>query len=107
MRLLKQTFLRNHPLNKINMRGLPDDETVLGFYEQKVLEAVPKEAYNPLNVPKGEIRAIEELDDFGQLKVIHHVGQESFVKQMGTPGRRVVSFNTPNGPVSASGMFLR
>ena len=32
--------------------------------------------------------------------------KESFVKGMGRPGRRVVSFNTPNGPVDASGRFL-
>jgi hypothetical protein len=32
---------------------------------------------------------------------------ESFVKAMGRPGRRVVSFTTPHGPMDASGRYLR
>jgi len=43
-------------------------------------------------VPAGELRKVEELDEYGKLKTIRWVGQESFVKAMGRPGRRVTSF---------------
>jgi hypothetical protein len=33
------------------------------------------------------------------MKVVKWIGPESFVKQMTRPGRRVVSFNTSNGPM--------
>jgi hypothetical protein len=58
-------------------------------------------------VPPGELRKIEELDQYGQLKFIRGIGQDCFVKQMMRPGRRVVSFNGPLGPVDASGRGLR
>jgi hypothetical protein len=106
LRTMKRAFLQNHELYRVNMRGL-DDPVTLNNIEKLVFEAVPREAYNPANVPRGQLREIKEIDEFGALKVIHHIGQECFVKQMGRPGRRVASFNTPNGPVSASGMFLR
>jgi hypothetical protein len=61
---------------------------------------------NPLTVPKGEIREVVKTDANG-LKVRHFIGQESFVKQMGRPGRRVVSFRTDQGYVDASRRGLR
>lgn len=105
LRMMKKTYLQNHSLYKINMRGLPDD--ILHGFEAQVLPAVVTEAYNPLNVPRGELRKVEELDEYGKLRTIRFVGQEHFVKAMGRPGRKVVSFNTSNGPVAASGMFLK
>jgi hypothetical protein len=106
LRMMKQTFLpQNHKLFGIQMRGLEDD--ALGVVEPMVLQAVPVEAVNPMNVPRGEMKKVEEVDPYGQVKVIKFIGQECFVKQMGRPGRRVISFNTPNGPVDAGGRFLR
>src|SRR5215471_15565889 len=62
--------------------------------------------FNPLTVPKGEIREVVKTDVNG-LKVRHFIGQDSFVKFMGRPGRRVVSFRTDQGYVDASGRGLR
>jgi hypothetical protein len=79
------------------MRGLPD--AVLPQFEEQVLQAVPKEAFNPANVPRGEIRRVDKLDDTGLLREIHWVGQESFVKDQAygyRPGRRVVRFTQPS-----------
>jgi hypothetical protein len=105
MRLLKQTFIpRNHDLYKVQMRALPDD--VLSGFEQMLLPAVKVEAYNPATVPKGEIREVVKTDSNG-LRVRNFIGQESFVKRMMRPGRRVVSFLTTNGFVDASGRGLR
>jgi hypothetical protein len=91
LRTLKRTFLpQNHELYRIQFRGLPAD--VLNPFEAQLLSACLVEAYNPQHVPPGELRKIEELDEYGKLKTIKWIGQDSFVKQMGRPGRRVKSF---------------
>src|SRR5262245_40369752 len=90
MRLLKRTIIpTTHDLYKVQMRQLPDD--VLAGFEQMLLPACRTEAFNPLTVPKGEIREVVKTDANG-LKVRHFIGQESFVRQMMRPGRRVKSF---------------
>ena len=105
MRLLKQTFIpTNHDLYKVQMRSLPDD--VLAGFEQMLLPACKTEAFNPMTVPKGEIREVVKVDANG-LKVRTFIGQDSFVKFIGRPGRRVVSFRTDQGYVDASGRSLR
>jgi len=91
LRTLKRTFLpQNHELYRIQFRGLPAN--VLNPFEAQLLNAVVVEANNPAHVPPGELRKIEELDEYGKLKTIRWVGRESFVKEMGRPGRRVKSF---------------
>ena len=93
LRTLKRTFLNNHDLYKINMRGLPSD--VLPQFEGMVLEAGKIEILNPKNVPLGEIKQINVLDEGGKLMRRDFVGQECFVKFMPNyrEGRRVVRFN--------------
>src|SRR5262245_18061929 len=101
MRLLKKTFLpATHDLSKVNMRGLPDD--VLSGFEDMLLPGCKIAAFDPLTVPKGLIRDVLKTDVNGP-KVRHFLGQDSFVKFMGRPGRRVVSFRTDQGYVDASG----
>ena len=91
LRTIKQTFLpQNHPVYAVQMRALKAD--ALGALEPQVLQAAVVEANNPVHVPEGELRKVEELDDYGKLKTIKWIGQESFVKAMGRPGRRVTSF---------------
>jgi hypothetical protein len=86
LRTPKRTFLpQNHPLYKVNMRGLPAD--ALQGFEPQVLKAAVKEANNPAHLAPGEIRAINRLDEVGRVKWIDFIGQESFVKQMMRPGR--------------------
>src|SRR6516165_6848137 len=91
LRNLKRTFLpQNHDLYQVQFRQLPAD--VLQVFEPQLLSAVVTEANNPAHVPPGELRKIEEMDEYGKVKTIKWIGQESFVKQMGRPGRRVVKF---------------
>jgi len=91
LRTIKQTFLpQNHPLYAVQMRQLKAD--ALGALEPQVLEAAVVEANNPIHVEPGQLRKVEELDDYGKLKTIKWIGKESFVKAMGRPGRRVTSF---------------
>jgi hypothetical protein len=106
LRTIKQTFLpQNHPLYQVQMRALKAD--ALAALEPQVLQAAVVEANNPVHVAPGDLRKVEELDDYGKLKTIKWIGPESFVKAMGRAGRRVVSFLTPNGFVDASGRGLR
>jgi hypothetical protein len=91
LRTIKRTFLpQNHPLYQVQMRELKAD--ALQVFEPQVLSAVVTEANNPAHVPAGELRKIERLDEYGKVKTIDFIGQESFVKQMMRPGRRVKSF---------------
>jgi hypothetical protein len=72
----------------MQMRGLPSGD-VLNNFEPEIVAAAIKEARNPNNVPPGEIRAIEKFDHLGRVEQVEFIGSESFVKQMGIPGRRV------------------
>jgi len=91
LRNLKRTFLpQNHDLYQVQYRELKAD--ALQVLEPQLLQACVVEANNPAHVPPGELRKIEEFDQYGQVKTIRFVGPESFVKQMGRPGRRVKSF---------------
>jgi hypothetical protein len=91
LRNLKRTFLpQNHELYQVQYRQLKAD--ALQILEPQLLDACVTEANNPCHVPVGELRKVEEIDQYGQVKTIKWIGQESFVKAMGRPGRRVTSF---------------
>jgi hypothetical protein len=103
LRTLKRTFLpQNHPLYEVQYRGLRSD--ALGVFEQQLLKAVETEAVNPAHVPPGELRKIERMDEYGKVKCIDWIGQESFVRQMMRPGRKVVRFLAP---VDGAGRAIR
>jgi hypothetical protein len=105
LRTIKRTFLpQNHPLYAVQMRELKAD--ALGVLEPQVLEAAVTEANNPCHVEPGQLKKIERFDQYGQVKTIDWIGQESFVKQMPNyrPGRRVQSFRDP---VDHSGNVVR
>ena len=106
LRQLKRTFLPPaHDLYQVQYRSLRSD--ALQALEPQLLTAVVAEANNPAHVKPGELKKIEELDETGALRMIRFVGQESFVKQMMRPGRRVISFTTDRGRFDASGRALR
>jgi hypothetical protein len=96
---------QRHELAKMNYLDMPYD--ILRTFEPQVLKACVDEYQNPNNVPRGELRKIERRDGYGHVRAIDFIGRESFVKAMGRPGRRVVSFRTDNGFVDASGRGLR
>jgi len=70
---------QNHDLYQVQMRALKSD--ALQALEPQVLRAAVAEANNPIHVPRGELRKIEEFDEYGQLKFIW-VGQDNFVRQI-------------------------
>jgi hypothetical protein len=95
-----------HKFAKMNYLEMPYD--VLKIFEPQVLKACVTEYQNPNNVPLGELRAVPKRDPLtNTVQSIDFIGRESFVKTMGRPGRRVVSFRTDHGYVDASGRALR
>jgi hypothetical protein len=94
LRQLKRTFLPPaHDLYQVQYRSLRSD--ALEALEPQLLKAVEVEANNPAHVPPGELKKIERMDEYGKVKCIDWIGQESFVKQMMRPGRKVVRFMAP------------
>src|ERR1700730_12166434 len=76
-------YEHDNGLNRVNMRGLEPD--ILQVIEPQVLNAVVQEAYRPDNVPLGELRKIEQFDEYGKVRELRFIGQESFVKQLADP----------------------
>jgi hypothetical protein len=80
---------------------------VLANFEPEVYRDVAAAGSRNDSAAPGELREVIRTDPRNGYKEHLFFGRESFVKQMGVPGRRVVSFWTDQGPVSASGRFLR
>jgi hypothetical protein len=94
--LAKKQLPEGHEMRKVQYRRLDTD--IFDRFEPGLLQAVRQAAYDPTSVPAGEFRRVVEVDSNG-MKMVRWIGQESFVKAMGRPGRRVLSFNTSNGPM--------
>jgi hypothetical protein len=103
-KLAKHQLPEDHQLRKIQYRRL--DTAIFDNFEPELLQAVQRAAYDPTSVPVGQFRKVTEIAADG-MKIVRWIGQESFVKDMGRPGRRVVSFMTPHGRVNASGLPVR
>jgi hypothetical protein len=94
--LIKREFLpQKHDCWQSYHKMARTDSGIFTEFEKMLLPAAKAEAYNPANVPAGELRKREVRDEFGHLQEIRFVGPECFVKQMGRPGRRVLKFMAP------------
>lgn len=98
-RTFKRSYLTpDQDLYKVNYRRLVADGQLDAFavFEHQLMAAAREGAFNPLTVPKGEIRAIPKRDAFtGTVSEIVHIGQDHFTKFMGRLGRRVQAFRNP------------
>jgi hypothetical protein len=65
-----------------------------GIAESQVYSDAISAAANPIDLEAGELRAVTKTDPTTGVRTIVFYGKESFVKQMGRPGRRVASFRT-------------
>jgi hypothetical protein len=101
---IQQFLPEGHELRSIPIHKLAAD--AYEVYEKQILDAAADSAWRPDAVPKGTIERRTKTDDFG-LKIISYLGEESFVREMGRPGRRVASFCGPHGYITASGRPLR
>jgi hypothetical protein len=60
--------------------------------EPQVYAACKQSASRPDSVAPGEMREVVRINPQNGHKEIHFLGPESFVREMGRPGRKVVSF---------------
>jgi hypothetical protein len=81
---------QNHELSKVEYRELHGK--ALTNMAQTLIEAVKADRVNPANFAPGEMRMVKKIHPQTGREMIEWYGQQSFVKQMGTPGRRVLSF---------------
>jgi hypothetical protein len=90
-------------LRHIQIRQLRSD--ALTQFENLIYPAAKAEAFKADSVPDGEMRKIHKPTANGH-EITEWIGKESFVKDMSVPPRRVVTFNTTSGPMSANGQFI-
>jgi hypothetical protein len=70
-----------------------DDDT-FSIAESAVYSDAAAAAANPVDLNPGELRMVTKVDPTTGVRTNVFYGKESFVKQMGRPGRRVASFRT-------------
>jgi hypothetical protein len=76
----------------VKFSQLPDEAFAIA--ESQVYSDAASAASNPVDLEAGELRAVTKIDPSTGVRSIVFYGRESFVKQMGRPGRRVASFRT-------------
>ena len=86
----KRQLPYGHELRKIKLWKLPRD--AFEVMEPQVYAACKQAASRPDSVPPGEMREVTRINPQNGHKEVHFIGNESFVKDMMRPGRRVVSF---------------
>jgi hypothetical protein len=69
-------------------------EEAFNIAETQVYADAVSAATNPTDLEAGELRQVTKTDPSTGVRTIVFYGKESFVKQMGRPGRRVKSFRT-------------
>jgi hypothetical protein len=69
-------------------------EEAFGIAETQVYSDAIAAASNPTDLEAGELRQVTKTDPTTGVRTINFYGKESFVKQLGRPGRRVASFRT-------------
>jgi hypothetical protein len=92
---VKRQLPDEHPLRSVKIWSLPSD--ALDVLKPQIFDAVSKSAFHRSSVAPGQIERREATDSNGH-KVINWIGEESFVKQMGTPGRRARIRNPTDNP---------
>ena len=90
---IKALLPEGHELRSVKVWKLPADAFVV--IEPQILAASSKSAFHPTSAPAGTIQRRESTDSNGH-KSINFIGQESFVKQMMPPTRRVINFFVGN-----------
>ena len=101
---IKKLLPDGHELGSVPIRQLQPD--ALAVMEKQILAAASDSAFRPDAVPHGQIERRVQVDENGQ-KIVHWLGTESFVRELGRPGRKVTSFRTDQGYVGADGRPLR
>jgi hypothetical protein len=88
------TKLKKHSTTwgKVKLSELP--ESAFKIAEDTIYNDAISAAANPADLAAGELRMVTKIDPATGVRTNVFYGKESFVKQMGRPGRRVQSFRT-------------
>jgi hypothetical protein len=90
-----------HPLAKFRADSI--DGSAIAELERQLLRAVEDQATHPTgdNIPRaGEpLKEVTRVDDATGYKETSFYGQESFIKGMGRPGRRVIALHDRDGRI--------
>jgi len=76
----------------VKLSVLPEE--AFGIAENQIYDDATTAAANPVDLKAGELRMVTKIDPATGVRSNVFYGQESFVKAMGRPGRRVASFRT-------------
>ena len=88
------TTLKTHSPRWKNTKFSRLDDETFGQIEEQVYADASSAAANPVDMEAGELRMVTKIDPATGVRSNVFYGKESFVKQMGRPGRRVQSFRT-------------
>jgi hypothetical protein len=88
------TNLKMHSSMWKNVKLSKLDEEAFEPIETQIYADASSAAANPLDLEAGELRMVTKIDPTTGVRSNLFYGKESFVKQMGRPGRRVASFRT-------------
>jgi hypothetical protein len=83
------------------------DRNTFEAFEPQIYQAAAVAYARDDTTAPGELREVTKVNPQTGYKEVRFYGRESFVKDMGRPGRRVTSFRTDHGFVDASGRPLR
>jgi hypothetical protein len=90
----KRLLPGTNKLRHVKIWDLP--RSALSNFEDQIYPAARATAFDSSSVPDGELRKVVKPTANGH-SIIEWIGNESFVKSIGRPGRRVVAFRTPYG----------
>jgi hypothetical protein len=88
--MAKRQLPYGHKSRIKNLRKLPRD--IFETFEPQIYDACREAATRPDAAAPGEMRQITKINPQNGHKEITFIGNESFVKDLTRPGRRVVSF---------------
>lgn len=88
------TKLKSHSANwkGVKLSILPDEAFAVA--ENQIYADATTAASNPADLEAGELRMVTKIDPATGVRSNVFYGKESFVKQLGRPGRRVAAFRT-------------
>jgi hypothetical protein len=88
------TALKSHSPQWKNAKLSRLDSEIFEPIEAQIYADAASAAANPVDLKAGELRMVTKIDPATGVRTNVFYGSESFVKQMGRPGRRVQSFRT-------------
>jgi hypothetical protein len=104
-RLAQRQLPDDHEFRHLKISRM-DDDVFTGF-EPQFYAATKEAGTKPDSAAPGQMRMVEKVNPQNGQKFIEWLGSRSFIHDMKSPVRRVLSFRTEQGPVHTSKGYLR